>query len=112
MADHWVVSDQVPEAPPQPGVYLETEKRVPLQMENFGTLMTQVSFCELNYDGDWVGWRMLASRLLAIESPLASYLNLLSQADFLLPTLKRPRSRGRESIVARHHQDSMRTVLV
>jgi hypothetical protein len=29
----------------------KTEKGVPLQIENFGTLMTQVSFCELNYDG-------------------------------------------------------------
>lgn len=98
--------------------------------------MTQVSFFELNYDGDrmnavpecmagvakHMGRRMLASRTLVTEPPLASYLNLLSQVDFLLPTLKRPRSRGRESIVVRHHQeedqpsvstacrDSMRTV--
>ena len=38
-------------APRQAEICSETEKRVPLQMqiENFGTLMTQVSF--VNYDG-------------------------------------------------------------
>ena len=37
--------------PRQAGISSETEKMVPLQMwiENFGTLMTQVSF--VNYDG-------------------------------------------------------------
>jgi hypothetical protein len=29
--------------------YLEAEKRIPLRIENFGTLMTQVSF--VHYDG-------------------------------------------------------------
>jgi len=32
------------------GRYLETEKRVPLQIENFGTLIIQVSF--VKNDGD------------------------------------------------------------
>ncbi len=51
VAGRWVFSDLTPVTPPRLGVHLETEKGVPLQIENFGTLMTQVSFCELNYDG-------------------------------------------------------------
>ena len=39
---------------PQPGIHSETEQ-VQLQIENFGIRMTQLSFCELNYDEVRIG---------------------------------------------------------
>ena len=50
MVDRWAFFGLAPAAV-VPRKCSKTEKGVPLQIENFENLMTQVSFCELNYDG-------------------------------------------------------------